>query len=67
MAIAKMRLIDMARTLNERGVETPGQYYRRKHPGTKKFVNSSDKACWTHAKSPNDIEAGNVLWRYCRS
>ena len=49
MAIAKMRLIDMARTLNERGVETPGQYYRRKHPGTKKFINSSDKACWTHA------------------
>lgn len=49
MAIAKMRLIDMARTLNERGVETPGQYYRRKHPGTKKFANSSDKACWTHA------------------
>lgn len=49
MAIAKMRLIDMARTLNERSVETPGQYYRRKHPGTKKFVNFSDKACWTHA------------------
>lgn len=49
MAIAKMRLIDMARTLNECGVETPGQYYRRKHPGTKKFINSSDKACWTHA------------------
>ena len=45
MAIAKMRLIDMARTLNERGVETPGQYYKRKHPGTKKFTNSSDKAC----------------------
>ncbi|MEE0742835.1 MAG: recombinase family protein [Blautia faecis] len=49
MAIAKMRIIDMVRTLNERGVETPGQYYRRKHPGTKKFINSSDKACWTHA------------------
>lgn len=48
MAIVKMRLIDMARTLNERGVETPGQYYRRKHPGTKKFANASDKACWTH-------------------
>lgn len=48
MAIAGMRLIDMARTLNERGVETPGQYYRKKHPGTKKFANSSDKACWTH-------------------
>ena len=49
MAIAKMRIIDMARTLNERGVETPGQYYRRRHPGTKRFINSSDKACWTHA------------------
>ena len=49
MATAKMRIIDMARTLNERGVETPGQYYRRRHPGTKKFINSSDKACWTHA------------------
>lgn len=48
MAIAKMRIIDMARTLNERGVETPGQYYRRKHPGTKKFASASDKACWTH-------------------
>lgn len=48
MAIAKMRLIDMARTLNERGVETPGQYYRRKHPSTKKFASASDKACWTH-------------------
>ena len=48
MAIAKMRLIDMARTLNERGVETPGQYYRRRHPGTKKFADSSHKACWTH-------------------
>lgn len=43
MAIAKMRLIDMARTLNERGVETPGQYYRHKYPGTKKFINSSIK------------------------
>ena len=48
MAIAKMRLIDMARTMNECGVETPGQYYKRKHPGTKKFTNASDKACWTH-------------------
>lgn len=48
MAIAKMRLIDMARTLNERGVETPGQYYRRKHPGTKKFADTSDMVCWNH-------------------
>jgi len=48
MAIAGMRLIDMARTLNERGIETPGQYYRRKHPGTKKFADASDMVCWNH-------------------
>ena len=48
MAIAGMRLIDMARTLNERGIKTPGQYYRRKHPGTKKFADASDMVCWNH-------------------
>lgn len=56
MAIAKRRLIDMARTLNERDVETPGQYYRRKHPGTKKFADSSDKACWTHTNLRNILK-----------
>jgi hypothetical protein len=48
MAIAGMRLIDMARTLNERGVETPSAYYRRKHPKSKKFANTSVKSCWNH-------------------
>lgn len=48
MAIAKMRLIDMARTLNERGVETPGQYFRRKYPNAKNYKSMSDKACWNH-------------------
>lgn len=48
MAIAGMRLIDMARTLNERGIKTPGQYYRRKYPGTKKFADASDMVCWNH-------------------
>ena len=48
MAIAKMRLIDMARTLNERGIETPGQYFRRKYPNAKNYKSMSDKACWDH-------------------
>lgn len=56
MAIARMRLIDMARTLNERGVETPGQYYRRKHPGTKKFADTSDMVCWNHNNIRNILQ-----------
>ena len=48
MAIAKMRLIDRARTLNERGVETPGQYFRRKYPNSKNYKSMSDKAGWNH-------------------
>jgi DNA invertase Pin-like site-specific DNA recombinase len=48
MAIAGMRLIDMARTLNERGVETPAAYYRRKHPKSTKFADTSEKSCWNH-------------------
>ena len=56
MAIAGMRLIDMARTLNERGIETPGQYYRRKHPGTKKFADASDMVCWNHNNIRNILQ-----------
>lgn len=48
MALEKMRLTDMARVLNERGVETPGQYYRRKFPKAKKYKDMSDKTCWNH-------------------
>ena len=33
--------------MNERGHETPGAYYRRKHPGTKKFANASSLSSWT--------------------
>lgn len=48
MAIAKMRITDIARTLNERGVETPSAYYRRKHPDSGKYAGTSDKGCWNH-------------------
>ena len=56
MAIAKMRLIDMARTLNERSVETPGDYYRRKHPGSTKYANASAQACWNHNNLRNILQ-----------
>ncbi len=56
MAIAGLRLVDMARVLNERGVETPGQYYRRKHPGTKKFADTSDMVCWNHNNIRNILQ-----------
>lgn len=56
MAIAKMRQIDMARTLNERGVEPPGDYYRRKHPDSKKYVKASAQACWNHNNLRNILQ-----------
>lgn len=46
-AIGGMKQVDIARMLNEKGYETPAQYYRRKHPDKKKFANTSDKACWS--------------------
>ena len=46
-AIGGMKQVDIARMLNEKGYETPAQYYRRKHPNKKKFANTSDKACWS--------------------
>lgn len=46
-AVQNMRLKDIVMTLNEEGYETPGAYYRRKHPGTKKFANASELSCWT--------------------
>ena len=46
-ALKKMKLKDIVDTLNQKGYETPGAYYRRKHPGSKKFANSSTLSCWT--------------------
>lgn len=56
MAIAKMRLIDMARTLNERGVEPPGDYYRRKNSGSSKYAKASAQACWNHNNLRNTLQ-----------
>ena len=37
----------IARELNQEGVETPAQYYRRKHPDQKKYKRQSEQAAWT--------------------
>lgn len=46
-ALQKMKLKDIVATLNDKGYETPAAYYRRKHPGTKKYEKSSALSCWT--------------------
>lgn len=46
-ALKKMQLKDIVAALNEKGYETPGAYYRRKHPKSKKFANASVLSCWT--------------------
>ncbi len=46
-ALKKMKQKDIVDTLNQKGYETPGAYYRRKHPGSKKFANASALSCWT--------------------
>lgn len=46
-ALQKMKLKDIVAALNDKGYETPAAYYRRKHPGTKRYANSSALSCWT--------------------
>ena len=36
----------IARSLNDDGIPTPGQYFKRKHPDKKKFSNMSEKISW---------------------
>ena len=48
MALDGMKIVDIARVLNERGTETPAEYYRTKHPESSKFGHKSSKSCWSH-------------------
>lgn len=48
MALAGMKIVDIARVLNERGTETPAEYYRTKHPESSRFAHKSSKSCWSH-------------------
>ena len=36
----------IARSLNDDGIPTPGQYFKNKHPDKKKFSNMSEKISW---------------------
>ena len=36
----------IARSLNDEGIPTPGQYFKNKHPDKKKFSNMSEKISW---------------------
>lgn len=45
-ALEGMNCSAIARKLNEERLETPGQYYRRKHPGHKNFKNQSRQLAW---------------------
>ena len=46
-AIHGRRLVDIAETLNKKGYETPSAYYRRKHPESKLYANTSPLSGWT--------------------
>lgn len=48
MAGEGMKLVEIGRVLNERGVETLGQYNKRKNPTSRKDKDISDEVCWNH-------------------
>ena len=47
-AISGKRVSEIIKLLNEKGYETPSQYYQRKHPDDKKFRKVSNMACWNN-------------------
>lgn len=46
MAIEGKKLVEIARYLNEKGIETPARYFQRKNPKKNKFRNTSAVNCW---------------------
>ena len=60
-ALDGMRTVDIAEQLNDKGYETPSAYYRRMHPGTKKFANASKLSCW-NIYSVNSILQNKVYY-----
>jgi len=48
----------IAEDLNNDHIQTPGQYFRRRHPGNGKFSNMSDKISWTAGS------VHNILTKY---
>ncbi len=60
-AISGMHIADIARMLNRKGYDTPGTYFRHKHPATKKFHNTSELDCWSY----NSVRRVLQQKRYC--
>ena len=46
LAISGIKPIEIARELSKDGIPSPGEYYRIKHPGSKRFVSSSGQRGW---------------------
>ena len=46
MATEGKKLVEIARYLNEKGIETPARYFQRKNPKKNKFRNTSAVDCW---------------------
>ncbi|MCD7920536.1 MAG: recombinase family protein [Clostridiales bacterium] len=53
MALAGKTTSEIARTLNEEKVVTPGVYYRQKHPESHRFQKRKDENGWTIANIHN--------------
>lgn len=49
LAIEGYPLTEIARTLNQRNVPTPGQYFESRHPGSNKYAWMSDQSTWTYS------------------
>ena len=46
MAIEGKKLVEIARYLNEKGIETPARFFQRKNPKKNNFRNTSAVDCW---------------------
>lgn len=46
MAIEGKKLVEIARHLNEKGIETPARYFQRKNPKNNNYRNTSAVDCW---------------------
>ena len=49
-AISGMEVMRIADMLNRENVITPGEYFRKKHPESRKFVHCSERQCWDYHK-----------------
>ncbi|MCD8048565.1 MAG: recombinase family protein [Clostridia bacterium] len=46
LALAGKKTLEIAKILNNDGIETPAKHYKRTHPDSTKFANASSHSCW---------------------